>query len=74
MEIVRKGDQKSEYLLHENVASEKKIACTDEKISERDRFEFPAKIIFANNSKIINWRTIYNVSSCSKKENGPKDT
>ena len=47
---------------------------TDEKILERDRFEFPAKTIFANNSKIIDWRAIYNVSCCSKKENRPKDT
>ena len=32
---------------------------TGEKILERDRFKFPAKNIFANNSKIIDWRAIY---------------
>ena len=31
---------------------------TGEKISERERFECPAKTIFANNSKIIDWRAI----------------
>ena len=51
----------------------KQCEITDEKFVEMDRFEFPAKTIFTNNSKIINWRAIYNVSSCSKKENGPKD-
>ena len=44
------------------------------KSSKWDRFEFPAKTIFANNSKIIDWRAIYNVFFCSKKEKRPKDT
>ena len=48
--------------------------AADEKISEKDRFEFPTKTIFANNSKIIGWRATYKCLLLLKKENGPKDT
>ena len=50
------------------------LMITDEKISERDRFELRAKTIFANNSKNMDSRAIDNVSFCSKNENGPSDT
>ena len=51
---------------------ENKGRLASEKISERDRFEFPANTIFAHNLKIIDWRAIYDAYFCSKKENGPK--
>ncbi len=50
------------------------IEITDEKISEMDWFEFPAKTIFANNSKTVDCWAINDVYSCSKQENGTNDT